>query len=245
MEINETNASVYPSLKAIAAVLDLASVQRLYNVAKTPIPGETYDPKVINKAAIEQFINRQLVKNADDLPFDTADEVLVAALQWDEQNPTTSRAGGARTPKTDTGISKRRFEQWEMMTAEGAFKDHLPLVILRNDPYVYAIVYQTISHSVMRPVIPACDGYEEMLGTPEGATHETVLPTYENKDVLAEDYDSYLMKFLGESVRTISNSVLNLKGLGPTDMRKLAIDRWSKHEWDVPAAPKEPKESKN
>lgn len=222
-------SNTFPSLRAIAAVMDLQSVQRLYNVAKTPIPGETYDPKVINQSAITQFINRQLTKDRESaapmIPYNTAEEVLAAAIDWDTENPATStRRGSSAGSGTSTkDHSKRRFSQWELSEENPA-----PMVILRKDPYVYVVVYQTTSHTVARPVYPGVEGYN-----PNTLSCNPDVK-FENMEALQEAFNSRRLYFLGESLKVISNSVLNLKGLGPSGYLGEATRRWSEHAWDKP-----------
>lgn len=147
----------FPSLRAIAATLNLQSQQRLYNIAKQPIPGETYDPKVINYNAIVQFINRQLSKSASapineltNEPFQSTEEVLQAAAEWDADPANASQRGGGRrsggtTPKDN---SVRKFSFWNLSD-----ENPDPYLCLRNDPHVYRIVYQTQTHTVLRPIV--------------------------------------------------------------------------------------------
>ena len=139
-----------PSLKAIAAVFDLNAV-RLYSVAKQPKEGVVYDAKVFNWDAIERFITRRL--DADQ-GLATLEDVIKAALLKDEELKATD---GRRTSNRGEGtgygekievdgkmIAKRRFANFEMANGQ--------LVTLKKDAEVYAIVLQTASHTVLRPV---------------------------------------------------------------------------------------------
>lgn len=138
-----------PSLKAFAGVFELNPV-RLYSVAKQPKEGVVYDAKVFNWDAIERFINRRL---DPDKGLATLEDVVAAALLKHEELKATD---GRRSPRGEgTGygvkievdgqmIAKRRFANFEMENGQ--------LVTLKKDVEVYAIVLQTASHTVLRPV---------------------------------------------------------------------------------------------
>ena len=143
----------HPTLKAIAAVFDLNPV-RLYSVAKQPKEGVVYDAKVYNWDAIERFINRRLDA---DKGLATLEDVIDAALIKDEElkasdgrrssNRGEGSAWNAKIEVDGQMIAKRRFANFEM--------ENGCLVTLKKDPEVYAIVLQTASHTVLRPVICA------------------------------------------------------------------------------------------
>ena len=137
-----------PSLKAFAAVFDLKPV-RLYSVAKQPKEGVVYDAKVFNWDAIERFIVRRLDA---DKGLATLEDVVKAALVKDEEFKTND---GRRSRGEGSGygekievdgkmVAKRRFANFEMENGQ--------LVTLKKDAEVYAIVLQTASHTVLRPV---------------------------------------------------------------------------------------------
>ena len=142
-----------PTLKAIAAVFDLNPV-RLYSVAKQPKEGVVYDAKVYNWDAIERFINRRLDA---DKGLATLEDVIDAALIKDEElkasdgrrssNRGEGSAWNAKIEVDGQMIAKRRFANFE--------KENGCLVTLKKDAEVYAIVLQTASHTVLRPVICA------------------------------------------------------------------------------------------
>lgn len=147
-----------PSLKAIAAVFDLNPV-RLYSVAKQPKEGVVYDAKVFNWDAIERFINRRLDA---DKGLATLEDVIDAALTKDTE---LQAADGRRKENRGSGgygakievdgvmIAKRRYANFE--------KENGQMVTLKKDPEVYAIVLQTASHTVLRPLAEALvDGYD-------------------------------------------------------------------------------------
>lgn len=142
-----------PSLKAIAAVFDLNPV-RLYSVAKQPKEGVVYDAKVYNWDAIERFVTRRLDA---DKGLATIEDVIAAALVKDEElkasdgrrssNRGEGSAWNAKIEVDGQMIAKRRFANFEM--------ENGCLVTLKKDAEVYAIVLQTASHTVLRPVICA------------------------------------------------------------------------------------------
>lgn len=138
-----------PSLKAFAAVFDLNPV-RFYSVAKQPKEGVVYDAKVFNWDAIERFIARRLDA---DKGLATLEDVVKAALVKDEElkandgRRTTRGEGTGYGEKIEVDgkmVAKRRFANFEMENGQ--------LVTLKKDAEVYAIVLQTASHTVLRPV---------------------------------------------------------------------------------------------
>ena len=138
-----------PSLKAFAGVFDLNPV-RFYSVAKQPKEGVVYDAKVFNWDAIERFITRRLDA---DRGLATLEDVVRAALVKDEElkandgRRTTRGEGTGYGEKIEVDgkmIAKRRFANFEMENGQ--------LVTLKKDAEVYAIVLQTASHTVLRPV---------------------------------------------------------------------------------------------
>lgn len=184
-----------PTLKAIAAVFDLNPV-RLYSVAKQPKEGVVYDAKVYNWDAIERFINRRLDA---DKGLATLEDVITAALKKDEElkasdgrrssNRGEGSAWNAKIEVDGQMIAKRRFANFE--------KENGCLVTLKKDAEVYAIVLQTASHTVLRPVICA----------------------EKNED------GEYFFK--GNDIKVISNGMLNFKGTGPSALEASIEERFS------------------
>lgn len=139
-----------PTLKAIAGVFDLNPV-RLYSVAKQPKEGEVYDAHVYNWDAIERFIKRRL---DPDKGLATVEDVLQRALEIDVTlKDNDGRRRGNRGEGTGYGakievdgkmVAKRRFGNFEMEKGQP--------ICLKKDPEVYAIVLQTASHTVIRPI---------------------------------------------------------------------------------------------
>ena len=184
-----------PTLKAIAAVFDLNPV-RLYSVAKQPKEGVVYDAKVYNWDAIERFITRRL--DADQ-GLATLEDVIDAALIKDEElkasdgrrssNRGEGSAWNAKIEVDGQMIAKRRFANFE--------KENGCLVTLKKDAEVYAIVLQTASHTVLRPVICA------------------------EKNEAGEYF------FKGNDIKVISNGMLNFKGTGPSALEASIEERFS------------------
>ena len=143
-----------PTLKAIAGVFELNPV-RIYSVAKQPKEGVVYDAKVFNWDAIERFITRRLDA---DKGLGTLEDVIDKALEIDEvlkqqdgrRAGNRGGSGGAYGVKIEVDgqmIAARRYANFEM--------ENNQMVTLRKDPEVYAIVMQTASHTVLRPLAEA------------------------------------------------------------------------------------------
>ena len=184
-----------PTLKAIAAVFDLNPV-RLYSVAKQPKEGVVYDAKVDNWDAIERFIARRLDA---DKGLATLEDVIMAALEKDKElqandgrrsaNRGEGSAWNAKIEVDGQMVAKRRFANFEM--------ENDCLVTLKKDAEVYAIVLQTASHTVLRPVICA------------------------EKNEAGEYF------FKGNDIKVISNGMLNMKGTGPSALEASIEERFS------------------
>lgn len=193
LEIMEAKGT--PTLKAIAAVFGIPT-QRIYSVAKQPKDGEVYDAKVYNWDAITRFIERRLDA---DKGLATLEDVIDAALLKDEE---MKQSDGRRTANRSTGVKQkievdgqlvavRKYTNFEMSAG-------VP-VCLRKDANVYAIVMQTLTHTVLRPI---------------------------NQDG----------SFASETVKVISNGMLNMKGAGPASIEDAIAKRFS-GEYVVPADP--------
>lgn len=184
-----------PTLKAIAAVLDVPS-QRLYSVAKQPKEGEVYDAKVFNWDAIERFINRRLDA---DKGLATLEDVIAEAHKKDAEfqasdgRRSANRGSAAKETIEVDGkqVPVRKYKNFEA--------DAGKYVCIKKDVNVYAIVMQTLTHTVLRPV--NADG-----------------------------------TFASETVKVISNSMLNMKGVGPAAIDESIAKRFS-GEYEVPADP--------
>lgn len=140
------NEKGMPTLKAIAGVFDLQAV-RLYTVAKQPKEGVVYDAKVYNWDAIEKFIERRLDAEKG---LATLEDVIAKALEIDEElkaqdGRRKESAGSAHKVEVDGKmVAERKYENFEQSAGQ--------FVALKKDPKVYAIVLQTLSHTVLRAV---------------------------------------------------------------------------------------------
>lgn len=134
-----------PTLKAFAGVFNLNPV-RLYSVAKQPKEGVVYDAKVFNWDAIERFITRRLDA---DKGLASLEDVVAKALEIDEE---LKKADGRRRALSGPNkievdgkmIPMRRYESFNMEAGQP--------VVLKKDPAIYAIVFQTASHTVLRAI---------------------------------------------------------------------------------------------
>lgn len=184
-----------PSLKAFAGVFDLNPV-RFYSVAKQPKEGVVYDAKVFNWDAIERFINRRL---DPDKGLSTLEDVVRAALvveeelkQNDGRRRTREGGGSAWGEKIEVDgqmVAKRRFASFEIENDQ--------LVTLKKDAEVYAMVLQTASHTVLRPVISQ------------------------------EKSEDGQWQFKGNDIKVISNGMLNFRGTGPSALQESIDERFS------------------
>lgn len=137
-----------PTLKAIAGVFELQPM-RLYSVAKQPQEGVVYDAKVYNWDAIERFVERRI---NPDKGLTSLEDIVDAALVIDEElknqdgRRRTAEGGGSKAKIEVDGklIQERKYPNFEA--------DAGKLIVLKKDPKVYAIVLQTMSHSVLRSV---------------------------------------------------------------------------------------------
>ena len=142
------------TLKAIAGVFNLPAV-RLYAVAKTPKEGVVYDSHVYNWEAIEKFVNRRL--GQEGFPA-TMEEVIDQALIIDAElkaadgrrSANKGTAGNKKIEVDGKMIPERKYSNYEMYDAEGNETGNL--IVLKKDPNVYKMVYQTMSHTVLVPV---------------------------------------------------------------------------------------------
>lgn len=141
---------VQPSLKAFAGVFDLNPV-RLYSVAKQPKEGVVYDAKVFNWDAIERFISRRLDADKGLATLeDVVDAAIVIDAQLKENDGRRKTAGGSYGAKIEVDgqmIAQRRYPSYEM--------ENHQMICLKGDVEVYAIVMQTLSHTVLRPLAEA------------------------------------------------------------------------------------------
>lgn len=168
------------TLKALALTFEL-NPARMYTVAKQPKEGEIYDAKKYNWDAVEAFIMRRLNPDGD---LKTLEDVMAKAREIDielqdadKRKAANRGTGGVKKVEVDGKmIPLRKFPTFEA--------DSKTFIVLRKDPRVFKIVYQTVSHTVMVPV----------------------------KDASGEPAD--------QNVKLISNSMLNMYGVGPANLEK-------------------------
>lgn len=191
-EVMEVKGTV--TLKAIAEVLGVPS-QRIYSVAKQPQEGVVYDAKVYNWGAIERFVTRRLDPEKGLATIeDVIDAALIVDAELKEKDGRRSANKGSIVEKITVDgkeVPVRKYKNFDMET-------NVP-VCLRKDPYVYKIVLQTLTHTVMRPI--GADG-----------------------------------EFCSETVKVISNSMLNMRGIGPSAIEDAMTKRWN-GEFEMPADP--------
>lgn len=139
----------YPSIKAFALALDVP-VTRLNNIAKTAVPGQVYDPSVVNWDALNEFFQKKI----KDGKYANMVELVVAAQGKDEYLATagsrhTGLATGANLIDVDGGkMPKRKSSKFEM----GG--ENESLICFKKDAGVYKMVYQTAGYTAIRPVGP-------------------------------------------------------------------------------------------
>lgn len=142
------------TLKALAMVFNLPP-QRIYSTAKQPKEGVVYDAKVYNWEAIERFLNRRL--GQEGMPT-TLEEVVERALEIDAQlkeadgrkSANRGTVAGEKIEVDGKMIPKRKYTNFEMLDEEGNETGNM--IVLKKDPHVYKMVYQTRSHTVLVPV---------------------------------------------------------------------------------------------
>lgn len=141
-----------PTLKALAHVHDLPPV-RFYTVAKQPQEGKVYDPNVYNWDAVQRFIERRF--DAEDAKFSSLEEVVDAAIKADEElKLQDGRRGGKGGVKIETFEAEVKGEMKEVQKRKypSLEKEANQPVVLKKDPNVYKIVFQTSTHTVLVPV---------------------------------------------------------------------------------------------
>lgn len=176
-----------PTLKAIAMVFDIQPV-RLYAVAKQPKEGQIYDAKVYNWDAIERFVTRRL---SADKGIETLEDVITKALEIDAELKTSD---GRRSANRGLGTNRKIEVDGVMIPArkyESYNMDSGNLICLRKDPNVYKIIHQTLSTTVLVPVVDR-----------EGTV-------------------------TSNAVKTISNGMLNMRGVGPSNLEEALEKRFS------------------
>lgn len=136
-----------PSMKAIANLLDVPTT-RLYAKARTPKPGEVYDPQAINWDKISEYVASFL--DVDTTPWDNMEDFVLEAARVDEEI--------AANPGRRTSVSKQTVDvDGEQMPIRKTAMFELgneneSLVCFKKDANVYKIVYQTAGYTVLRVI---------------------------------------------------------------------------------------------
>jgi hypothetical protein len=132
-----------PSLKAMAMTLEVKPV-RIYQVAKTPVEGQVFDPRVYNMDAVEGFIGRRL---SADKGYGTFDEFIDKAIQVDE----TIKANDGRR---STGSSEGKFIQVGEVLVPVRRREYNigDKILIKGEESAepYEIVYMSDTHLVLK-----------------------------------------------------------------------------------------------
>lgn len=138
-----------PSIKAFALALNLP-VTRLNNIAKTPVPGQMYDPSVTNWDALNEFFQKKITEGK----VESMTALLEVAKEKEEYLATagtrhTGVSTGANLIDVDGGkMPKRKSEKFEMGSEKESY------ICFKKDAGVYKMVYQTAGYTAIRPVGP-------------------------------------------------------------------------------------------
>ena len=172
-----------PSLKALAMIHGLNPV-RLYAVAKTPKEGVLYDPKVYNWDAVGKFIARRFDEGEG--KFQSFEQVIDAALAADAelQLQDGRKSRGSKVEKIELGDRTIPVRKWPSFEMEAGLN-----IVMRDDPQVYKIVYQTISHTVLVPVDAEGNvATSEVIVKSNGMLNFKGIPPTELEKAIAERY---------------------------------------------------------
>ena len=136
-----------PSLRAFASALDIPA-SRLHTHARKPIPGQIYDPNVINWDVVNNYLTIKL--SSTGCRYASMEALVEAAKaedEWLSENQATRCATGANLIDVDGHkMPKRKSPVFEMGSDEES------LLCFKHDPNVYKMVYQTIGFTVIRAV---------------------------------------------------------------------------------------------
>lgn len=130
-----------PSLKAVSMLLGVSST-RIYTVAKTPAQNDEYVQDEHNWHAVAQYC---LSKK----PTMALGDIILAALAIDAElrrNDKRYKTAEQVVYTTINGenVVLRKYPEHDMAANK--------VVVLRDDPNLYKIVYQTLLCSVLQPV---------------------------------------------------------------------------------------------
>lgn len=138
-----------PTMRAIAMAVDCAPT-KLYSLGKKPVPGQVYDPSVTNWDAINAFLGTKIVEPEQD-GFHSMEDIVNAAYEMEQviksQDGRRGTGTGNNLIEVDgEKIPARKSAKFEMGSEQESF------ICLKKDANVYKIVYQTMSHTILRPV---------------------------------------------------------------------------------------------
>lgn len=186
-----------PTLKAIAMVFDLNPV-RLYHVAKTPKEGEIYDAKKYNWDAIERFC----IKRFDpDKGINTLEDIITKALSLDQELQLSDKR------RTTEAAGSSKLEQ---INVDGRM---MPVRKFPNFDINYvpengaAFAHPAGNHVIVLKRDSAVYGF---IYQTRGFT--VLRPVGQDGE------------FQNEVIKVISNSLLNLLGVGPTTLTAALIE---------------------
>lgn len=138
-----------PSVKAFALALNLP-VTRLNNIAKTPVPGQVWDPSIVNWDALNEFFQKKITEGK----VESMTALVEAAKEKEEYLATagtrhTGVSTGANLIDVDGGkMPARKSAKFEMGGEQESY------ICFKKDAGVYRIVYQTAGYTAIRPVGP-------------------------------------------------------------------------------------------
>lgn len=137
------NGGNQPSMRAIAEAFGVTT-NTLYSRGKKPIAGQVYDPEATNWDAISEYLNTKVPEG------ENMDTMVAKAIEIDKEyqvNVRSRSASGNNLIEVDgVMIAKRKAAMFEMGSDQESF------LCFKDDGNVYKMVYQTESHTVIRPV---------------------------------------------------------------------------------------------
>ena len=142
-----------PSLRAIALAVGVPPA-KVYAASKKPIAGQVYNPDSVNKEAVSELLESKLgveVVDFTGLPvvYHTLDDIADAVVRAEEHIAATDRRRVAQSRFIEVDgvqVEKRKSDMFEMESERAS------AICFNGDDTVYAMVYQTRSFTVLRPV---------------------------------------------------------------------------------------------
>lgn len=155
-----------PSLKAFAMALGI-QVTRLNRTAKNPIPGQVYDPDIVNWDALNDLFYGQIA--SEKCAITSIDELVDKAMEIEESLRTM--------PTRRSSISSIMVDGVEMVARKAAMfemgSENETLLAFKNDAGVYKMVYQTAGYTAIRPVGPDGEFNSELIRVVSNGTLNT------------------------------------------------------------------------